>query len=117
AVIVPAVLGIMLGILAAVSAPVSAAAAFLQAALGIGALVAAGLLLPWAGRHVRETQERHADEDAEQDDHARRLLGRDCACEDEAVAYLGWYGSIHTFVIASPRYAHLFQQANLKKLV
>lgn len=48
---------------------------------------------------------------------ARELLLDDCATEEDAVEYLGWDGTIHTFHFRSVRYAALFRQANASKLV
>lgn len=39
-----------------------------------------------------------------------------CACVGQAVYYLGWHGTVHTFEFRSPRYAALFRQANASKL-
>lgn len=48
---------------------------------------------------------------------ARSLCHANCACVGKAVAYLGWYGSLHQFDIASRQFAHDFMAANQNKLV
>jgi hypothetical protein len=38
-------------------------------------------------------------------------------CCSEPVVYLGWRGTVHTFVLTNPNFASDFQQSNIKKLV
>jgi hypothetical protein len=48
---------------------------------------------------------------------ARQLTRTTCPCLGEAVAYCGWYGSVHTFLFASQGYASAFMGMNRSKLV
>ena len=40
-----------------------------------------------------------------------------CACAGRGIAYVNWYGTVHSFDIVSSNYAGLFMTANAKKLV
>jgi hypothetical protein len=48
---------------------------------------------------------------------ARARCGADCVCVGRAMAYLGWYGTLHQFEVSSPQYAHDFMKSNQSKLV
>lgn len=47
----------------------------------------------------------------------RAFLSATCATESFAVRYLGWHGSVHRFLFASPVYAVEFARANRRKLI
>lgn len=48
---------------------------------------------------------------------ARAQCSTNCVNVDVAIAYLGWYGTLHTFEIGSQRFACDFMTANQNKLV
>jgi hypothetical protein len=48
---------------------------------------------------------------------ARAACSPNCVDVDRAIAYLGWYGTLHKFEIRSQRFASDFITANQKKLV
>lgn len=48
---------------------------------------------------------------------ARQLCGPSCVSVRAAVAYLGWYGTLHQFEIGSRDFAREFMAANQRKLV
>jgi hypothetical protein len=49
--------------------------------------------------------------------HAESLASRDCCTLGPAVAYEGWYGSVHTFWFAHADYAEAFIRANPGKVL
>ena len=49
--------------------------------------------------------------------HAESLASRSCCTLGSAVAYEGWYGSVHTFWFANADYADAFVQANPGKVL
>jgi hypothetical protein len=50
-------------------------------------------------------------------EHAESLASRDCCILGAAVAYEGWYGSVHTFWFANADYADAFVRANPAKVL
>jgi hypothetical protein len=45
------------------------------------------------------------------------LMSRSCCTEGAAVAYRGWYDSVHTFEFENERYAQAFIKANRGKAI
>jgi hypothetical protein len=68
---------------------------------------------------VRHWKRRLADMKDELSERKRRApLFRNCAAAGRlAVGYEGWHGTVHTFVLDSPRYADRFRQANRGKII
>jgi tellurite resistance protein len=48
---------------------------------------------------------------------ALSLCGPSCARPQQAVAYLGWHGTVHQFEVTQTPFAHAFLTANAKKVV
>lgn len=87
----------------------------LAEAFGVSVLAIGGVAA--CGYTARQRVDRLLDQLAQRRSQLRKLLRPDCSCDNAAVEYVRWHGTVHTFEFGSNEFARQFRRLNRNKIV